>query len=181
MTDDKLKTVEDVEDSQETEKVLEPDIIIEDPIIQVQREDVSKMRTSLLSCNGDMSSVRQAMTNITILRVYHELTRIIRYTELMDKLENKMYESMEHTIDTADVTSASTWLMFMEMQKNLQKSMATSYALLKPYLSISKTDVSAMTSTLDTNTDPLPLDTKSRDNVRATAQAILALLGDANG
>ena len=180
MNNDELKTVEDVDGIQDTEIISESDVILEDPILKIQREDVAKMRSSLLCCNGDTSLIKRTLTDITVLRVYHEMSRIIRYTELMDKLEDKMYQSMEYTIDHADLNSTGTWLVFMEMQKNLQKSMANSYNLLKPYLSLSKTDMPAMTSATDVNVEAIPLDTKSRDSIRATAQHILSLLGDAD-
>lgn len=178
--DDELKTVEGVDDIQETEIISDTDLFVEDPILKTQREDVAKMRASLLCCNREISSVKQALNNITMMRVFHELTRIIRYTELMDKLEAKMYESMEYRIEHADPTSDGTWIMMLEMQKNLQKSMSNSYNLLKPYLSLSKTDVTSMASFADKSVEPIPLDTKSRDSIRATAQSILNILGDVN-
>lgn len=178
---DELKTVEDIDNIPETEIIEESDVLLEDPILKIQREDTAKMRSSLLCCSGESSSlVKQALNNITVIRVYHELTRIIRYTELMDKLEAKMYDSMEYNIEHLDMKSSATWAMLMGMQANLQKSMENSYKLLKPYLTLSKTDITSITSAVDTNVEAVPLDTKSRDSIRATAQHILALLGEGN-
>lgn len=173
--DDKLKTVEDVEieDTQDTEIYIK-DVV--DPLIKQQEEDVSKMRTSLLSCNGDPTNFKQALNNITVLRIYHQLTRIIRYTELMDKIENKMYESIENTLDSVDPNSSATWLMLMTMQKELQKSMVASHKLLQPYLEIQDYNVAAMVASTENTTTNIPLDSKSRDALRSNAQAILALL-----
>ena len=181
--EDKLKTVEDieVEDTQDTEVYIqEADFI--DPILKQQQEDVSKMRTSLLSCNGDPANFRQAISNITVLRIYHQLTRIIRYTELMDKLEEKVYDSLSRTIDNADPNSSGTWLMLMEVQEKLQKMMISSHKLLQPYLDIGDYNVSAMIASTDTSATNIPLDSTTRDALRANAQAVLALLdGNSDG
>ena len=175
---DNLKTVEDVDNIPETEIISESDVLLEDPILKIQREDIAKMRSSLLCCNGDTSLIKRTLTDITVMRIYHEMSRIIRYTEMMDKIEDKMYESMSYAVEHANAESSGTWLMLMEMQKGIQKSMSNSYNLLKPYLSLSKTDMSAMATAIDTNVEAIPLDTKSRDSIRSTAQHILSLLGD---
>ena len=61
-----------------------------DPLISKQKEDVAKMRASLLCCNDDPYAATQAMKSITVLRVYHQMSRIIRYLEMMDKIEDKL-------------------------------------------------------------------------------------------
>jgi hypothetical protein len=75
------------------------DNIITNPIVQRQKEDVAKMRASLLSCNDESGiPVSRALQDITIMRIYHQLTRIIRFTEMMDKIEDRLYEAIDYQI-----------------------------------------------------------------------------------
>ena len=67
--------------------VDEPSVLVTDELYKRQKENVSKMRTALLSFTDENGvSVRRAIQGITGMRIYHQIIRIIRYTELMDKL-----------------------------------------------------------------------------------------------
>ena len=111
-------------------ETVDKSAIIENPIVAKQKEDVAKMRTSLLSCSKENGvSTMRAIQDITVMRVYHQLTRIIRYTEMMDKLEDKMYAALDYQIDNADITSVSTLESLMNIQTQLQRSMIESHNL----------------------------------------------------
>lgn len=171
----KKTTPKTVEEDVEVEVIQDTDLDLEDPLLTRQREDVSEMRTSLLSCNvsSDPRTIKVALSNITILRIYHQLNRLIRYTEMMDKIEDKMYQSIERSLNTDD----PNWVMLMSMQDGLQKLMIDSNKLLKPYMDMLKNyNISEMPVTPADNSTTL--DYKARDSVRSKAQEIIRLLGD---
>lgn len=157
-------------------------VTLEDPLYSKQKEDVARMRTSLLSCTGDPMSVKTALHNITVMRVYHQITRIIRYTEVMDKLENKLYEAIEHSVENFDASNPSTWIALLGIQEKLQKSMIESHKLLQPYLDLENLtfldEVGHHIQKDDENTSfaNMILDQDSRDKLRTSAQAVLAAL-----
>ena len=148
------------------------------PIYKRQREDVAKMRTSLLACHDDSSMpTRLAIQKITVLRVYHQVSRIIRYLEIMDKLEDKLYESIDYEIDNADITDSETWAKLIMIQEKLQKSMIESHKMLQPYLDL--TEFSVVDLTQDdgqTAGTELTMSPEKRDNLRLAAQSVLAEL-----
>lgn len=157
---------------------------IQDSLIASKKEGVSRMRTSLLSClsdeTGSLSS--RAINTITILRVYHQLARIIRYIELMDKLEEKLYASIEATVDTCDITDTDTLFRLLQIQERLQKSMIESHKLLQPYMDLqdmSVVDIMSTASTVEAGTDnPIKImSPESRDRIRTSAQNLIAELG----
>ena len=163
MTD--LKTVGDVS------------VTSTDPLYAKQKEDVSKMRASLLSCSGDSTTTKQALQNITTLRVYHQITRIIKYIEMCDKIEQKMYESIDCTLDTADSMKPQTWIMLLEMQERLQKIIIESHKVLQPYLNLTEfTVVDLNQSNTEISNSASILDAKTRDKLRVSAQAVLMQL-----
>lgn len=146
---------------------------IRDPLYSKQREGVAKMRASLLACAEGTDLSQQAIHNITVLRVYHQLSRIIRYLELMDKLEAKLYESLEYKIDTSDIQDDSTWVSLLAIQEKLQKMMIDSQKLIEPYLDLSEfTVVDTVTSETEV-TSTLTLDATSRDRLRNNAKQVL--------
>ena len=156
---------------------------IQDSLLASKKEGVSKMRTSLLSClsddSGSLSS--RAINTITVLRIYHQLARIIRYIELMDRLEEKLYESIECTLDTCDVTDSDVMMKLLGIQERLQKSMIESHKLLQPYMDlqdISVVDLMSTTSTIESKTDsPIKImSPESRDRIRTSAQNLLSEL-----
>lgn len=154
--------------------------IIENPIVAKQKEDVAKMRTSLLSCSKDSGvSTMRAIQDITVMRVYHQLTRIIRYTEMMDKLEAKLYEAMDYQIDNADITHLGTLEMLMQIQANLQKSMIESHKLLQPYMDLQSFNVVDLVQDTSSEDNPITktlMTSESRDKIRYAAQNVIEIL-----
>ena len=159
---------------------------VENPIVARQKEDVAKMRTSLLSCSKENGvSTMRAIQDITVMRVYHQLTRIIRYTEMMDKLEDKLYAAMDYQIDNADITDSNTLVMLMDIQEKLQKSMIESHKLLQPYMDLQEFSVVDLVQ--DTGSDDNPITktlitSESRDKIRYLAKNVIDVLaaGDEN-
>ena len=150
---------------------------LKDPLIRRQKEDVAKMRTSLLACSEDPQSSIAAMKNITVLRVYHQIAQIIRYLEMMDKIEAKLYETIDYSLENMDITNEFAWTNLMNMQERLQKVQIESQKLLQPYLNIQELNLEELTSVTTTATSSgniLPKE--SRDKLRFSAQQILAVL-----
>lgn len=152
--------------------------IIMDSIYQKQKENVSKMRAAIVSFSDENGiSARQAIQNITGMRVYHQLLRIIRYTELMDKLELKLYDSIEYSIDHSDASNTNTMTVLLAVQEKLQKSMIESHKLLQPYLDIQEFTVVDLTeSEQESVNTPQIMNPEDRDKLRSKAQAILQQL-----
>lgn len=150
-----------------------------DPLIRKQKEDVAKMRASLLACQYDPSSTATALRNITVLRVFHQVSRIIRYLEMMDKIEEKLYASIEASMDRMDIESPVTWMHLLNIQERLQKNLIESHKLLQPYLNVQ--EIGILDSTLTASQDELGsgdvlLSKDSRDRLRVSAQQVLAAL-----
>lgn len=145
-----------------------------DPLLRQQKEDVSRMRTSLLACNISKESARSALQTINVTRAYHQLNRIIRYTELMDELEEKLYESIHHYVISADPNSTTTWMMLLNIQEKLQKNMIESMKLLQPYMD----NMQQLTEelTVDVGEDShkaLPFNAETREHLRNSAKKVL--------
>lgn len=159
-------------------KTVTSDAEVLDPLYKKQTKDVAEMRASLLAFNsGDNTSARQAIQKITAMRFYHQIARIIRYTEMMDKLEDKLYASIDRTLDDMEDTDPTTVVKLLAIQEKLQKSMIESQKLLEPYLDLeSLTFVEMPQSEEDKPFNALLLEQESRDKVRSSAQAILAAL-----
>ena len=144
-----------------------------DELYKKQKEDVSRMRASLLSCSVDNpSSMVTSIQNITVMRIYHQLNRIIRYTELMDKLENKLYESIDHTVDNLDSGDAATWMALLEIQDRLQKSMIESHKLLQPYMDARTFNMDTIPSNED-NSQMKLINAQDRENIRNNASKVI--------
>lgn len=156
--------------------------IIVDNLYKKQKENISKMRTALLSFSDENGiSTRQAVQGITAMRIYHQLIRIVRYLEIMDKLELKLYESIEYSIDTANVQDASTWAGLLAIQEKLQKSMIESHKLLQPYLDIQEFTVMDLTNQINTTSTPtILMNSENRDELRSKAQLIIDQLESAD-
>ena len=145
-----------------------------------QLNDVADMRSQLLAIDkNDPGSARKALQNITILRVYHQISRIIRYTELMDKIEDKIYNSIEMNLDQMDDADPVTFLRLMNVQEKLQKSMIESHKLLEPYLDFENLNVVDVTPQQDPSQTftAMILDQESREKIRTSAQQVLSALG----
>lgn len=151
-----------------------------DSLYMKQKEDVAAMRASLLACNvnSNANAASTAIRKITVMRFYHQLSRIIRYTELMDRIEEKLYNSIECAMDRMDDNSMSTWMTLLSIQERLQKSMIESQKLLQPYLELETlkfTEIPADVKPEDSFTNLL-IAQESRDKIRNSAQAVLDAL-----
>ena len=154
-----------------------PASIMSDPLIQKQREDVAKMRTSLLCCESDPYSVSQTMHRITAMRVYHQVTRIVRYLDMMDRIEEKLYESIERRLDTIDTDNITAWATLLKLQEQLQRNMIDSHKILEPYLNVQEFFIDEVPSVQETPDGASILSKSSRDKLRTSAQQVLAILG----
>lgn len=150
------------------------------PIDARLHEDVEKMKTSLLACTNENGiTAKGGMQLMAAARVQHQMKRIVKYLELMDKLEAKLYTAMEEQIDKLDPSRLSTISLLMDYQERLQKTMIESHKLLQPYLQIESFSALDMTITAASSTsaestgiiDILP--PESRDRLRTNAQAII--------
>ena len=153
-----------------------------DTLYSKQREDVAKMRTSLLACSDDPVTSTKALQNITVLRVYHQISRIIRYLEMMDKIEEKLYESLDYRLDNMDVENPTSWMMLLNVQERLQKNMVDSHKLLQPYLNVEEFSLQSLMPTVNSSIESgvaAVLPKSSRDKLRQSAQQVLAALEEA--
>ena len=142
-----------------------------------QCNDVEAMRSSLLSIDRrDPNSARKAMQNITILRVYHQMSRIIRYTNLMDKLEDKMYQSIESQIDALSPDDEDSWRILLNLQTKLQENMIQSHKLLEPYLNFDSLNTIEIQSSDESGDSYIVLNQDSREKLRTSAQQVLEAL-----
>lgn len=150
-----------------------------DPLIRKQKEDVAKMRASLLCCSDDIYSAAQAMKNITVLRVYHQMNRIIRYLEMMDKIEEKLYRSIDESMMMMDDDNPTTWMTLLTIQEKLLKNMTESHKLLEPYINSDMFNVETLAPTIIEQSESTTaglLTKESRENLRVSAQQVLAAL-----
>lgn len=154
----------------------------QDPLIAKQKHDVDIMRTTLLTCNtSEPNSVKAAMNNILVMRVYHQISRIIKYTEQMDKIEAKLYSSIDQSLESMNDADPRTWMTLLNIQERLQKIMIDSHKLIEPYLNIE--DLTYIEVLPETSTDSFAktlLDQDSRERLRTSAQAILSALSESN-
>ena len=153
-----------------------------DPLLKKQRQAIDEMRTSLLMCDsGDEATAMMSLKNITVLRVYHQISRIIRYLEMMDKIEAKLYDSLEVNIDTMDIYDTSTLVQLLGIQEKLQANLIESHKLLQPYLDFQKLGIDSLVASVAVNSSAAKesmsiLDQSSRDKIRSGAQQVLTLL-----
>ena len=152
-------------------------------LFEKQKQQTEQMRSALLSCNEtDTFSVQSTMRKILALRVYHQITRIIRYTEEMDKIEQKLYQVIDVTLENMDYVNENTQsclTTLMHMQQKLQQSMIDSQKLLDPYLNmdtLSYVEVPAETVEDNNVVAGRVLDQDSRQRLREGAQAALTVL-----
>lgn len=145
-----------------------------------KREAISRMRWAISSSSlDDIPSVTSALQQVTLLRVYHQVVRIVKYLDLMDRLEEKLYDSISYELDSASTSDFSTIARLLSIQEKLQKSIIESNKLLAPFLDMAQ--YPAFSSIPDTSTiqkDVLSLDSGQRDALRENAGAILAELAE---
>lgn len=161
-------------------------VISTNPLYDKQKENVSKMRSALLSCSSDnlsSASAKQALKNITAMRIYHQIARIIKYLDLMDKVEDKLYASIEATLDRLDEQSMSTWHVLINIQSQLQKTMIESHKLLQPYLELQDIQVIDLIPSVENSTEldsASVIPAESRQKIRDAAGCVLQSLEDAD-
>lgn len=176
------KTVrtDEIEDVTETAEITSDNDIhtSSDALFVSQMSDTSDMRTSLLRCNiKDPVSAKQAIQNVTVQRVYHQLKRIVRFTEMMDKIEDKMYESIDRSLESMQAEDPTTWATLIRMQGQLQTSMIESQKLLDPYLKSEIFEaVQIQEAQAPTSFATMMLEPDSRQKLRDSAAAVLAAI-----
>lgn len=144
-----------------------------------QMKDVSNMRASLLSFNkSDPQAAVKAIRNVTILRVYHQLERIVRYTEMMDKIEDRIYQSIESKLQMSDPDDEDIWATLIPIQERLQRTMVESHKLLEPYLNIETLSALEVPQAEDpaTSFTSMILDQEGREKVRTGVQELLGIM-----
>lgn len=157
-------------------------------LFKKQKTQIENMRSALMECDeSDPFSVKSSMQKILVMRIYHQITRIIRYTEQMDKIENKLYQVIDTALDNIDpfdpdsagYGTLSTLLM---LQEKLQKSMIESQKLLDPYLNIKElTYIELPTESSQSGNrsiDGIVMDQGSRKKLREGAQALLDVINE---
>lgn len=149
-----------------------------DTLYEQKQEGVAKMRASLLACNDDQKSVISSIQNVTVLRVIHQLTRIVQYLDMMDRLEAKLYESVDNMLDSVDVQDISTLNILLNIQERIQRNMIESHKLLQPYLNLEGFGVADLMIDADAiiEEDDQLIPKGSRDKLRSQAQQVLTLL-----
>ena len=127
---------------------------------------------------NDPISTKRAMQNITVLRVYHQMARIIRFTEMLDKIEDKMYSAIDNTLDDMDEYDEGTWIKLVSLQERLQRSMIESHKLLEPYLDLTQLSVIESNPVQDSPNAfaGMLLNQESREKLRSSAQQVIAEL-----
>lgn len=172
---DMLKTVEGGEPEENNH------LSLADPLLKEQKNLVDQMRSTLLSFDhNDMNSAKRAMQNITVLRIYHQVARIIKFTEMMDMLEDKIYESMIANIGEMDSYDPMTLMALLKAQSQLQETMVQSQQLIKPYLDMHIDEIAPAPEMEDTSFGVAIISQESRNNIRNGAQALLTELRNAN-
>ena len=151
------------------------------PLTAVQKESISRMRGALLSLSvEDSTNVKATIQQVTVLRIYHQLIRIVKYLDMMDKLEDKLYQTIDIQLETMDMYDSATMQELIVVQTQLQKSMVESHKLLQPYLEIQNLPISELMpdTTSDTVTSIIP--ETSREKLRLAAQTVLSELDGLN-
>ena len=144
-----------------------------------QCNDVEAMRKQILSFNqNDPAAARKAIQNVTLLRVYHQLKRIIRFTEMLDKLEDRIYQSIDAKLDNSDPDDDSMWLTLIPIQERLMKSMIESHKLLEPYLKMEQLSALEVPQTDDPakSFTSMIMEQESRERIRTGVQSLLNVI-----
>lgn len=153
-------------------------------LLSEQARDVANMRASLLSFDKrDPAAARKAIQNVTLLRVYHQLERIVRYTEVIDKIEDRIYQSIDMKLMNADPDDEDLWFTLIPMQERLQRMMIESHKLLEPYLSMEQLtalDVPKEEDPANSFTSML-LEQESREKVRTGVQQLMSIINTFDG
>ena len=144
-----------------------------------QAKDVAAMRTSLLNFKKtDPNAGRKAIQNVTILRVYHQLERIVRYTEMIDKIEDRIYQSIDLKLANSDPDDEDLYFTLIPIMERLQKMMIESHKLLEPYLEMEKLAALEVPQDNDPTTSftAMLMEQESREKVRTGVQELMAII-----
>jgi hypothetical protein len=148
-------------------------------IFSEQSRDVQNMRTALLSFDKtDANAAAKAIKNVTLLRVYHQVESIVRYTEMIDKLQDRIYQSIDAKLANSDPDDETLCFTLIPLVERLQKNMIESHKLLEPYLTMDQLtalEVPQQSDPADSFTSMI-LDQESREKVRTSAQQVLAAI-----
>lgn len=144
-----------------------------------QAKDVENMRRALVSFDkSDPSAARKAIQNVTLLRVYHQLERIVRYTDIIDKLEDRIYQSIEMKLMNSDPDDEDLYFTLIPIQERLQKMMIESHKLLEPYLSMEQLTALEVPRDEDpaNSFTSMLLEQESREKVRTGVQQLMSII-----
>ena len=158
--------------------VVDDNPVIIDAITAKQKSLTDEMRSALLSCSfGDIASTKSAMQYVVTRKIIHQVERLIKFTELMDRLEDKLYDSIDQNLAEMDECDPNTMMLLLKVQSQLQDNMIESHKLLQPYLDF---DISIYTQpqTEDTQNSFMAniIPQSARNNIRIGAQALLTEL-----
>lgn len=162
-------------------KTFDGDIEYLDPVIENQKSGVDKMRAALLSCTDDDALAKQALTNITVLRVYHQIARIIKYTEMCDKIEQKIYEALDRSMDNMNPNSPSTWMVLLDAQERLQRILIESQKLLQPYLDLKAFNIIDANASNGDIPNVIQMNSATIRNLQTNARSVLLELKQGRG
>lgn len=154
-----------------------------DSLYKKQIEGISQMRSALLSCDStNIHSVKTTMQNILVMQLTRNMSRIVRFSEVMDRLEDRLYQSVDYKISTIDDDADPSGLyQLLKIQSQLIESMNESQKLLEPYLSGKYNFDPIFTEIIeekqeDDSFGSKLLDKDSRERIRNSAQAVLNVL-----
>ncbi len=169
------------EGSEDNSLSIDNSLSLASPLLKEQKNQIADMRSILLSFNrNDVGAVRRAMNSITVLRVYHQVARIIEFTDLMDDLEDKIYDAIRMNIGGMDSAEPETMLVLLKVQQQLQETMIQSQQLIKPYLDMN-IEFLVPEPEMETNSFGVSIiSQESRNTIRTGAQALLTELRKAN-
>lgn len=149
-----------------------------DPIDSLKREAIDRMKASLLAASlDDPLSAATAIQQVTVMRIYHQVSRIVQYIDIMDKLEAKLYKSIEIQLDSLDYSddyAFGTITKLLAIQEKLQKSVIESNKLLAPYLDMEQYPAfAAIDAPTPVSAKILEVPATQRNLLRENASAIL--------
>jgi hypothetical protein len=144
----------------------------------LRHESIERMKLALLSASLDNpTSTASAIRQVTIMRVYHQVTRIVEYLDLMDTLETNLYRSIRLEMNDigSDESNLKTITKLLTIQEKLQKSIIESNKLLQPFV---ESDNMPMFNEIEANAEVLSDDEKllpseDRSKLRENANEIL--------
>ena len=157
-------------------KTFGQDLSSYDPLSNLKRESIDRMKMALLSSSlDDPLSVVSAVKGVTVMRVYHQVVRIVQYLDLMDRLEAKLYYAIDRELENDQPDDYLTISKLLKIQEQIQKSIIESNKLLAPYLEMEQyqtfNEIEEVTPVSD---DILELDNTKRNLLRENAGQILS-------